>query len=648
VEDDSTMSLSTDPNRHRANGNPRTGLISIAVVLLAVSSALAADFRTWTDSTGKFSIKAKFVSLDSDSRKVTLEKEDGKQFEIELNNLCDADQKFIANREKGDESTPPPPAADVFKPKEPTSRPRSRIAFNEVKRLTSDWSRSRVVGLIPGKSDWSIASKSAPSKESLLSTRPVGLPPKSDFFEGMKGLVTNAASRRAVIGYNRDEPRPAGTTRLILCDLERARIVGAGTVSGKYVPLALHDDGTRVLMRQDDWGGKDRLELWSVADGGIDKKAEWIPYDDLKGGDREIKWAAFLDPKRVATISNSGMLVVWELEKARPLFHLKAQGSCVPALSPDRKLLAFTTDKEVGILDVNAGEVVALESTPNTPFPNLAFSPSGQRFACLTMNKVYVWNLSNGEIYRELPLMNGVFANGQITWTSEEHILVGNRFLLDLTNQICVWDYEGAELTGGVSGVCYFAVSQGHENQGALVPARLPHPGVEQTLKTALKDPNFFILKSGASVSLNVDGIADASEKPKVLASLTSKLQRNGVGVAANAPLVLTASTETGKDREISYRTMGRGMRGVQTYRVREYFSRVKFLYQGKPAWESSVGNIPHIAMLQNGETMETHLRKQEHPNYGFFNQVELPKLLTRPTGRPALGSSKVTMLGIR
>src|SRR5207253_419068 len=116
---------------------------------------------------------------------------------------------------------------------------------------------------------------------------------------------------------------------------------------------------------------QDRLELWSLSgsapsplplspaagergrgEGAIQKDLQWIPYDSLKGGDRDVRWAAFVDAKRLATISNSGQLVLWELATAKPLYHLAAQAGSTPALSPDRKYLAFSLGKEIGILDV--------------------------------------------------------------------------------------------------------------------------------------------------------------------------------------------------------------------------------------------------------------------------------------------------------
>lgn len=60
--------------------------------VLALSSSLEADVRTWTDSSGKYEIKAEFVSLING--KVTLKREDGEEKTLPLSKLSDADQQI--------------------------------------------------------------------------------------------------------------------------------------------------------------------------------------------------------------------------------------------------------------------------------------------------------------------------------------------------------------------------------------------------------------------------------------------------------------------------------------------------------------------------------------------------------------------------
>src|SRR4051794_17524294 len=86
----------------------RSGLIIRRSILLAAAmilsghaaTATAAEMRTWSDATGQFKIRAKF--LGSDQGKVTLGKEDGSEIDIDLNKLSAADQKYVAEQAGAD------------------------------------------------------------------------------------------------------------------------------------------------------------------------------------------------------------------------------------------------------------------------------------------------------------------------------------------------------------------------------------------------------------------------------------------------------------------------------------------------------------------------------------------------------------------
>lgn len=57
------------------------------------TAAVAAETRTWTDSTGKFKIQAEFVSEQNGN--VTLRQTDGSEVEIPVNKLSKPDQDYL-------------------------------------------------------------------------------------------------------------------------------------------------------------------------------------------------------------------------------------------------------------------------------------------------------------------------------------------------------------------------------------------------------------------------------------------------------------------------------------------------------------------------------------------------------------------------
>lgn len=610
----------------------------IAFLWIATANFVVADegVRTWSDNKGTRKVKAKFVSLENGT--VTLEREDGQQVEIELKRLSEADRKFIEDRD-----------ADPFKPKKSgRKKTDSEPSSAEIKLLTPKLADARAVDPNPRELEWKVTLPVAKSA-SAGRPRPAALPAKSNFFEKTTGMAIDATGKKAVIGYKLDEHQRGATTRLVVVDLERGKSTAAGTTSGQFEPLAIADDGKRVLVRRDDFGhgNQDRLEVWSIAGSGIEPQIRWTPHDEDKGGDRDIRWGAFVDDEQVITCSSGGKVVLWKIEDAKPVYWMQVKAGCTPALSGDRKLLAFATDKEVGILDVAAGEIVAVrQAASNMAWPAMAFANSGNRLACLAFDKIYTWDLADGKPYREVATA-GLHTNAQILWTSDSHVLVGHRYLIDLENQVRLWDYQNAELASSAGDYCWFEISDGNTRPGALVPGKIPSPEIERSLKNAMQDPRFFVLKRGTSVRINVDGITDADAKEKARASLTAKLEANGAKVADTGEIELLATAEQGKEQEISYHTFGAGF-GSKSYKIRPFSCVAKFMYQGQEAWRSQAANIPFFVRLKQGETMEQHLREHEKPNYQFFDSVDLPKLLTKPNGQQTLGSSRILPNGIR
>jgi WD40 repeat protein len=614
----------------------RIALVVLVLGALTQPRSPASEIRTWSDASGKFSVKAKFVSVADG--KVTLRQEDGDTLEIELAKLSAADQKYVADQKAA--------ADNPFKKKTDTPVA-SKSDAPEPAPTSVDWSAAKIIDVNPVSATWklpAIAVSASDAKPGIIR-----LPPKAAFFEQVRGLAINAAGQRAAISYVNNDPREkAGSTRMLSVDVTAGKVVGTANVPGKFAPLALSDDGNRVLVRRDEFAGdkQDLLELWALEGSGIRKLARWIAYDDAKGGERAVAWAAFLADGRLATCSQTGRLAVWELDPPRPVYQLTIKRDCVPGLSPDRKLIAFATDKELGVLDAAAGQALTTHEMPQMAGGAFAFRPDGRKLACAGYDRVLVWDVASGEVQRDMPLRS-MHVGGKLAWAGDNFLLVGRQTLVDPEQQIRLWDYQGGEASASAGGLHWFVVSEGDRAPGGLVGAKLPQETVLARLKSALAEPDFFVVKPGVTVTIDVIGVTDENQREKVAAALKAKVEANGGQVSDDGTITLKASTERGKEREVSYHTFGMPFRD-RTYKVREFTSKVQFVYQGKTAWQAAVNNIPFFVRLGENETMEQYLKKHEKANYEWFEKVELPKLLTKPTGSPGLGSSRVTPAGLR
>ena len=181
------------------------------------------EIRTWTDSTGKFQIKAKFVEMTDG--KATLEREDGTRITIALDKLSEADKKVVAEIQANEEN-PFKAAKPAKKADEGSEGDQAEAGEAEMKVLKPRWSGVKQVLMASSKSGgkWEISIES-PSPPAASDERAIALPAKRDFFDSTRGLVINPRCHRAAIGQTLEKPggdadRP---TRVLLCDLGRAR-----------------------------------------------------------------------------------------------------------------------------------------------------------------------------------------------------------------------------------------------------------------------------------------------------------------------------------------------------------------------------------------------------------------------------------------
>ena len=80
------------------------------------------------------------------------------------------------------------------------------------------------------------------------------------------------------------------------------------------------------------------------------------------------------------------------------------KGSNAMALRPDRRLIAYCSGREVGLFDARKKQVIAQQPvTESLLYPNLAFSPSGKQLACISQDKLVVWDVATGKLEKTIP-----------------------------------------------------------------------------------------------------------------------------------------------------------------------------------------------------------------------------------------------------
>ena len=612
-----------------------TGVVTLLLALGGIS--WAEESRIWTDSTGKHKMEGKFAGMAG--TKVKLELKTGKKMEIELNKLSAADKTYVEtldadNPFKTEGDAPFQPAGD--------GASEGAMADGPERTVPVDWNDSEAILLEAPSEEWMATIGPFPA----LGFKPktTALPPKANFFEGMKGIAYNPTAQKALVGYAMRE----GGVRLVMCDIQSGKTVGTAQAPGQMAPIALHPDGKQILMRRDEFGfgNLDRLEVWSIKGKGIQKSLIWTPYDDVQGGSRDVMWAEFVDAETLVTSSRGGKVVVWAYPALKPLCHFELVDGAVPCLSGDRKTIGFCNGERVGLFDIATRKITALTSIAGKlQWPYTAFSPSGKRMACIAFSRILVWDTATGKLLQDFETP-GIHIHGAISFPDENYILGANKYLIDLENQIKLWEYSGAEqfLSAGNLNLAGLGA---HNASGALLALELPHKEARDLLAKALTQPDLFVFREGTVVKIDVAGVP-AADQVHVREALTKKLAELKCTVADTGTISLVATVTGPKEREIRYMHSG-------DYKVQEYLTQLSFVYQGTSAWFASGSNVPGMLWLKKGENIEGVLRKaSEKPNINFYDGVILPKFLQKPTAgqgvnaRQSLGGSQITTTGLK
>lgn len=626
--------------------------------LLAATFAFAQEVRTWTDSTGAFSVKAKFKSETGGN--VVIEQEDGQELEIPLDKLSPADQAYVKQQMASNpfqKKTPSPfekrPATGMPRPAAASpAAPAASVPSGPV-AVTALLQQAPSIDRFNSGNNWNVdVATLKGTRRSSSAGRPYTVPPKSDFFEKSSGVVFNPSMTHALLGYTLQRPgQRDSSTRLVLVDLKSRKSGPSMTAPDQLGPVALSDDQQTVIMRRADFGfgNADRLEAWRLSGSSVQKGQSWHPAEDKSGAARDVLMTELLDDNRLIT-ATSGRIVCWDLQPLSIRWTCTASDNCHPALSPGRQHLAYVNGEQLSLINLQTEEVEATMTISATTHPKLAFSSGADRLAVVTHDGAgKIFDVATGQVSREFDagLLPGLGLPVPPIFVNDDQVLFGHQYLVDLPSLIPLWQYQGAEAAVQGGDTVWFLAHQGNRETGVLFGAELPHPGVQDALEQAMADPNFFAVKPGSRIKLNLDGLPDAKERESIRETLIKQLESKELVVDPAGPVELIARIDPPASKTVTYHGFG----GMQSVSFQEISSHLELQLDGKSLWKRTGTNQPFMVTYNQGQSLQDALKQHEKPNYDVFKQASLPRVLVRPDENRdtrTLGSSQVTTKGIR
>ncbi|XZE54370.1 SHD1 domain-containing protein [Planctomycetaceae bacterium SH139] len=634
----------------------RRGKISIIVTgivlcLLSPVGVSAQDsVREWTDSTGRFKVKASLLEVVDGN--AMLRGADGRTLKIPLARLSKKDQEYLQTGDSPFEMVAGDAAGSAGAME--VSDPAAMISAQTWRKPAEfDWSEVKQFATLAGVK-WQVPESSG---ELGFEPKRVPLLRKASFHENLHSLAVNKVCKRAIVGYTVSFGVPKPQSRLSLVDLLSGTGVHSDPIDAQMRPLALLDNANTALMvglgdRRGNSERKAELQLWQFSGKKIVRSASWVPYASDKNGGREdgdVLDAEVLNQQRLLTLSDKGHVVLWDLTSRQPIWHARlSERNFDMQLSADRRLLALFDEKTLMVLHPETAEILgstALAPNTATGWCRLAWSPSGERIALTSISDVRVLDVKTGEWIYDFSLPGGPVATKAMSYPDENFLLLDNQLLVDLESRIQVCEYRGAGDIESIGETSFVALHS--DSGGQLAPLELPHPGALEMLQLAQQDPTLFLLHPGVEVGIDVSAIS-GPQREAARQGLETSATQSGYTINASSPIKVVGSISEPKQEAVSYIAAG-------SYIVNQYTSTVKIQWNGSELWSTSRTNVPSVLMTKRGQTMQEALDEAgKGPNMTIFGSLRFPEFMQKPSqGRAAgrrtqaLMSAQFTLQGV-
>ncbi len=629
-------------------------------VVLCSSLALAAEMRTWTDSSETFTIEASLIGVDGE--KVKLKKADGKTLTLTLDKLSDADRSFLQDNA----------SATPANPFEAAEREASSKKSSGGK--TVDLKGAKTIGDY-GETSWSCPPDPSPLNDlpaKKFSFKVGNIPLHSHskdcgffFSRGGQKVLYAIQVPRPPIGEGSDD-----VTKIFLGDVDSGKTTLIKN-SLCLTPYGLSPDGTRAMFVQEPWGfglhngQKGKIHIAKCASNKLEPFTILNPIEN-QGRSRGFNDQTKADVDGAAWVSNDLILVRYSasLDRILVLVNIntgKALWKLNPdfidksiVLSPGGKYFLVKAGKAQMLIETATGKTVGtLDGVPETGQAKYSFSPDGRKIASCGDEMIRIWNATTGKP-EEAFFVDHANSSSMFTWVSNQHLLIGSK-LFDITLQAPIWEYVAhADKAYFFGGQFWYVVrtrksTSGGNDEATLVGVTIPQKKVLERFSSKQNDSGLFVIRPGMKVALKVDPSL-SKDRDEIQRSVEEKLRNNDLTLANDAPLTFLLKVTQEGDQPVTY-TAGPGMIGREGTKVKFKQEKYQILLQqgNQTLWSRiNVTGPPNVSLdeISNASLQSVVNRKTGERHYkDWFLDLRIPAKIPRTDN---LGKSTLTEMGLR
>lgn len=381
----------------------------------------------------------------------------------------------------------------------------------------------------------------------------------------------------------------------------------------------------------------------------------WVPYkDESFRGDDLVTYAGFHGTRHVMTTNLSGTLVRWRLPKCEAEYRLPDFGRFLGSANDGSILFGWCPETDViRLVQADNGDCLG-ELQMGRPIQMVHFAtiPAGQaEFLAIiegTETEVLAWDLATGKIKFRTVINPEWYLTARLTPAlsrlDAEHVLLGNRWVLDVRSGALVWEYEmprGYGLFDPPDGRVWQAVETGNASAMQIRGVRLPRPE-ELSQMTSAKSDSMFLFGPGDPLKVVVDvSVPGSDEDAGEL--VRSALENSGNPIRDDSPFELAirgAQRDTGERTE--YRAMFAGFKEQREFIVDERVIELQITLtkSGTEIWKAQPvlrQNLPHFV---NGDPQTIADESLQASFTGFLRKRPLPVRVYPPATELKIGRS--------
>jgi hypothetical protein len=478
-------------------------VLLFGLLIVSPAEAQKTELRTWTSKSGKFSLKARMIS--GNDKMVELQREDGSFFEVEIEKLSDADQKFI----------------------------RAQLS----RKTKSNSSQDKSQGHSSGPMDYTQGIQIDCRQVESWQATPDPLA-KQDLSKATQFVFENYYKKNAQKEFYLMDP---SRTKLMFLhgtqttgekmtghvfDLETGEQMGGDFQLGLVEPLAISPNLQNIMVTAINGFERRKLGWLQVSGGKIVDKLTWMPYPGSGGSNRpqEVSYVRFVGDDYLLTwggrkfeIRNQYPVVAcWDLKARQLKWWLPA---AKPAVSGNAKVMvAATYDDKLVAIDLPSGKVLGARELQAID-PQVSMSPNGEYVAAFddTNDRVQIVDVASGKTVNDFMTTHGM---GQMFgWINDRQFLVkflGSFTVMDVDYRGRIWNYkfsdakQHAHAIDAMGRMWFFNSKHEEGTPGTMSSVSLPHAGLK-TWMAAHRPESMLLLKPGSAINLRLSATAISS-----------------------------------------------------------------------------------------------------------------------------------------